>query len=198
MTPLPITDQVTTPNNQSSKDDRPPYAKPYQCAKCGKSYEQPQYLNRHVKTDHAQLFARDDCNETFLSTSALISHTKQVHIEADLSCPICDQLLTSEMAVNRHMRSIHKIEETPMKFKCNICNVEFARTQDLNRHANDVHEKRTSFKCTQCQKEFAQKDALSRHLKGVHEKIKNFKCTQCHQEFARDSHLSRHITDVHE
>ena len=90
-------------HSSGSKNLKPEYTKPYQCTTCGKSYEQPQYLNRHVKTDHREIFACDECAENFSSVQALITHTKAIHIEADLSCPICDRKLTSEAAVSEHL-----------------------------------------------------------------------------------------------
>ena len=49
-------------------------------------------------------------------------------------------------------------------FKCDTCNGNFGRKDDLNKHIAAVHEVEKSFKCDTCNANFARKDNLKSNL----------------------------------
>ena len=55
-------------------------------------------------------------------------------------------------------------------FRCEICEVSFARESHLKRHISSVHEGNKEQKCEECKKKnFAEKSKLKVHVISVHE-----------------------------
>ncbi len=48
-----------------------------------------------------------------------------------------------------------------------------------------------SYKCESCEKEFSRKDNLTRHVRNKHENI-SFACPKCNRTFARESSRNQH------
>lgn len=83
-------------------------------------------------------------------------------------------------------------------FKCDRCDKEFVRKDNLSRHLN-VHNG-TSFECVRCSVKFTRADALKRHLKNAHnmDNEKFFhKCNKCEIQFTRIDNLKRHEKHQH-
>ena len=74
-----------------------------------------------------------------------------------------------------------------IKFKCEICDKELSRKDELKRHKLSVHSKNIEFKCIVCERKFSRKDNLLAH--------KNVccKCKHCHEQFPSPSELLNHI-----
>ncbi len=49
-------------------------------------------------------------------------------------------------------------------FKCDTCNANFGRQDDLNKHIATVHEGKKSFKCDTCNANFARKHNLKSNV----------------------------------
>ena len=78
-------------------------------------------------------------------------------------------------------------------FKCEKCNVSFAKKGEINRHIAVVHEKKKPFQCNICEKSFPSKSRLNVHASEVHEKKHPFKCIMCDGSFSRKWSLSVHV-----
>ena len=191
---------------KGSNNPTPGCAKEYRCVTCGKSYAQPQYLNCHVRTEHDEVFGCDECNENFPSTSALITHTKEVHIEADLSCPICNRLLASEITIIQHMRYVHKIQDIPQKRNEKHLRSEVEENDtDQENHTeadnfdyNQSHSnlKLERFQCKVCKLEYKHKKHLNRHMRSDHEEASHM-CIECKASFSRKDVLLKHMKESH-
>ena len=81
-------------------------------------------------------------------------------------------------------------------FTCNLCNKEFNRKQNLQRHLKKKYPcvKKEEFKCEFCNKSYKYNFTLKRHLKTC--KVKQemrFKCDFCKSGFTNDFSLKRHL-----
>ena len=87
-------------------------------------------------------------------------------------------------------------------FTCNLCNKEFSRKQNLQRHLKKKYPcvkkeggvEKEEFKCEFCNKSYKYNFTLKRHLKTC--KVKQemrFKCDFCKSGFTNDFSLKRHL-----
>jgi uncharacterized C2H2 Zn-finger protein len=60
--------------------------------------------------------------------------------------------------------SEYSFTKSDKPFKCDKCDISFARIHDLKRHQKK-HENIKEFRCPSCKKTFARKDSLMRHVK---------------------------------
>ena len=186
----------------------------YQCPSCEKSFLRPQFLNRHIKTDHKDMETCDECGEMLPNIVSLLKHIESVHISPDVTCPVCDKSFKSENEVKQHLQDFHKEgkksksvgqdeSSEPKKksakgnFQCQSCSKSFVQKQSLTRHVKSVHDK-VLHSCDQCGKTFTQKDHLGRHISEIHCVEQRFNCPHCNEYFTRNDNLTRHVLDLHE
>ena len=62
------------------------------------------------------------------------------------------------------------------KFRCDRCEYEATRSDNLKRHVRSVHAKEKDFKCELCEYAARQPSDLKRHVLAVHDKMKKFTC----------------------
>ena len=136
----------------------PEAAHGYICDKCGKSFIRPQFLNRHIKTDHPITFLCDECIENFSNSHLLMNHIKKMHLSSqDKTCPICNMTFSSELLANSHVQNTHNpnvnnIEEHKSKSKCNESNA-------------------GNFCCNDCNYTTLKKANLDWHVKSKHKTV---------------------------
>ena len=88
---------------------------------------------------------------------------------------------------------INKTEPSNSKFFCNICQHQFNKRNNFNRHKtrkHGTHEK--NFECNECNTKFTTKEYLKRHTAGVHGGLK-FKCKTCNLELKSSNGLKYHL-----
>ena len=86
-------------------------------------------------------------------------------------------------------------------FTCNLCNKEFNRKQNLQRHLKKKYPcvKKEEFKCEFCNKSYKYNFTLKRHLKTCkvkqekEEEDKKLKCEFCNKSYKQKQHLTRHL-----
>ena len=61
-------------------------------------------------------------------------------------------------------------------YKCNLCELEFAKKSSLKTHYSAIHQEKRYLKCNICDKTITQNTYLKRHIIAVHDKAKSFKC----------------------
>merc|ERR1712126_102340 len=81
-----------------------------------------------------------------------------------------------------------------MRYKCELCEIEFRRAGNRREHVKSVHEK-IRFPCNMCQYQGTKK-ALTKHKQSVHQGIK-FPCTICGHKASAKSSLNSHIVNTH-
>ena len=121
---------------------------------------------------------------------------------------------------DEHVLNVH---EGKNSFKCDICELMYAKKQKLNKHTKKVHGKNTSsgdpgiamkinneptpkrekpYQCAMCNTEFEKKVAFNEHIsnfdcKAIFDGKKSFNCDLCEKAFASQKNLNRHIKNVH-
>ncbi|XP_061196274.1 gastrula zinc finger protein XlCGF8.2DB-like [Saccostrea echinata] len=84
----------------------------------------------------------------------------------------------------------------PKSCICTICNKNFTRKPDLDRHVRNVHTLRTgTHSCFICDKRFKERAHLKRHVESVHGKTlpTPFTCGLCQEAFTTDRLLQLHM-----
>lgn len=154
-----------------------------------------QTLNRHIKADHNKMsYTCRKCRLIFSRIDRLSHHIKELHLSDDLTYSICDQSFDSIKLVAMQIKADRNLKDM---FGCTKCSMRLSRSDNLERHVNEIHEREKSVKCSQCEEVFARKQQLTRHIKDVHKKEKNYKCSQCEVVFAREQNLTQHIKELH-
>ena len=83
-------------------------------------------------------------------------------------------------------------------FKCEFCDLSFARKAVLDNHTAAVHEQRKPFICNIFSKSFKLKGKLTRHTSEVHERKTSLQCRICDRSYTRKQKLNAHIEAIHE
>ena len=100
--------------------------------------------------------------------------------------------ISSLRVLRGHQRHVHKAA----KSFCPVCEENFSRQDNLQRHMSDVHKEATPVYCSHCEKGFSRIVSLERHISEVHKKTSH-RCPKCNMFFTREETLDRHISDVH-
>ena len=137
--------------------------------------------------------------------------SKFANTSADLICPECHLVFSTEENVKIHMKNVHsksediissrgyKLHKVIKNFKCELCPFKTNNRRNLNAHINGVHNE--NHVCIECGYTYGCKQNLKRHIDEVHEKIKGnnkFKCEKCPYTSGRKQRLKSHIEVVHE
>ncbi len=169
------------PQKQKAKGKkRGPKKGPLQCSQCEMTFRNPVRLEKHERS-HA------------------INTPKRT-----VKCDHCNLMFKFEHSLNDHIKSFH--DELKV-FKCEICNREFSRWFNLQRHTVRNHkdslvhlrkEVVEKSECQICQQTFTTTESARRHMNLVHNKdAKRFVCDQCGKSFALNQGLRRHVASLH-
>ena len=146
------------------------------------------------------------CGKQFKSHKMLTQHNRDVHIEGDFPCTLCDKTFRTKKHLANHVFIKHKEKES---MQCNSksddiqCTYETTSVSNLNKHKKRVHEKIAippNFACSSCDFKTASKFSLKRHNVSCKKSVEllphEISCTQCRKTFSTQKALSRH-TKVH-
>lgn len=84
------------------------------------------------------------------------------------------------------------------QYSCHLCEANFKRRSDMNRHVRVVHEKQRPFQCPQCLQRFGEKSNMQKHVRMVHQNIRGFHCNHCGAKFGQRGNCEAHVRAVHE
>jgi len=171
----------------------------YRCHKCMLTFRSLEDIGSHMYQVHPiggegevesarPGFECPKCPKKFHYAEMLAKHlTEDAHIHR---CHKCDQVLTCERYLRKHLEKQHTTQENT---KCKTCHKTFHSIYYLIQHQR-IHTKELPFACTQCGKAFNRKDQLKRH-QLIHDKNKKFKCphSNCKKEFTRNDKLKEHL-----
>ena len=87
-------------------------------------------------------------------------------------CVSCDQIISDEKTLRKHMKSKHVHRSIEKKWACTECDYSTDLICDYRRHFV-THSKVKAYKCDTCGKSFTQKFNFTRHIKSVHTKESN-------------------------
>nr|XP_020464127.1 zinc finger protein 235-like isoform X2 [Monopterus albus] len=139
----------------------------YECPECGMSFVRRTRLLGHLRVHRSHKPFRskpprcDQCNKTFTSVKAWLSHT-EVHKEKPFWCLVCAKGFRDEGSLDGHLQG-HSLRQ----HKCDICHRRFKTSSHLVNHSN-THTGAKPHQCSFCGKSFAQPGNLIGHRNRYH------------------------------
>ncbi|GFQ99274.1 uncharacterized protein TNCT_488601 [Trichonephila clavata] len=152
---------------------------PFKCSveDCGKTFDRPSRLKRHMKIHKGYPCKKPDCDKVFEKWSLYTRHVKDCHPPA-YKCDGCSKIFSSSYALKLHSR-IHN-ELRPV-FDCQVpnCSRYYFFKRNLNHHMKKYHAKRP-YTCdkTNCFKSFKTEDDLTNHILNHDKKRKSRRKTK--------------------
>lgn len=218
--------------------------KPFQCESCRQVFRLKQHLERHTCNIHTKkpkdakigpvpeeliglkLFECYLCSERFQFNQAYLKlHFQSKHINGTVyECDFCAKLFLQKNSILTHLHRAH-VHGTTKRHKCNVCDSQFNRIDDLKYHLKSHHEKTSQkfqcdfcpmllstrsiwrihrkthtglkpYECEYCEKRFLKPGCLKRHTM-THTGERPFGCNICFQKFSRNHLLTDHKRNVH-
>ena len=137
----------------------------FSCDQCGKVYTRKHNLVQHVKVKHQNFtYKCQECNLEYSSRSNLDVHVKAKHKNVTYKCKDCDAEYKYRQEYTQHVRSKH----LGVRHKCELCGKKFINKASLKDHIQSTHKKLKPFKCQDCNLKYARKQCLWVHRKRMH------------------------------
>ena len=131
-------DELTTPTTPKRREEKEEKRvekrlskKTIPCPHCGKMFDRPSLLERHVRTHTGERpYSCEFCNKTFSTSSSLNTH-RRIHTgERPHKCETCGKSFTASSNLYYHRMTHVKDKPHP----CNSCLKSFSTPGDLRSH----------------------------------------------------------------
>lgn len=167
----------------------------FKCIVCGIKYILWDDFSQHLCQGFA--IQCSYCDESFVSTIALLNHLDISHDEKTLyKCEKCAQFFSMALLRQYHMAHAHHLNEKSDEskpFVCKTCKKGFRSKVSLRNH-EEIHSDQKQLLCFECGKRFKTSSSLHQHRIGHSEKT--LKCPDCPMTFNRIAGYRKH-RDVH-
>lgn len=175
-----------------------PGLKVHKCGVCGKDFNRPNHLKRHMTSHSADKpYSCDICTRSFSRRDHLHQHQKLHTQSGDHPCEICEKPFNRADQLAKHKAAKHGIGDKvslmgEKKFICDLCQKGFTTEKYRDVHMK-AHNGEKIYRCKVCEKSFLSKSHLTEHMKFHNEHSKKFLCSECGQRFIRNDYLVIHM-----
>jgi hypothetical protein len=166
------------------------------CPTCKKNFTSRNSLHNHLATHNTselRLFLCNICGHSFKTRKDLSRHASLHDSSKHKTCQECGMSFKTSFHLKRHSLTRHS---NLRPFKCNHCDMQFARKDKLKQH-EAKHINHPLYQCSQCSKGFYRKEHLKDHEISKHSKQYPFSCEHCNKGFVHAKDLHRHIRVRH-
>ncbi|KAL5020490.1 hypothetical protein ScPMuIL_003382 [Solemya velum] len=195
------------------------------CDLCGKYLISHYSLTEHLETHRGYaLFKCGVCDRAFLKLSVLLEHMS-IHPEKKYKCGVCSQEIETQEALGEHIKGHDHMGDATV-YACSMCDEGLADKDQYKKHIAEEHSPEQSYKCHICQREFSRRNNLQRHIRShsaklyecdlcgrqfnetfylemhrkIHTNVHKYKCESCDEEFSERlkylEHMKKHAEQV--
>uniref|UniRef100_A0A146LVF8 Zinc finger protein 62 n=1 Tax=Lygus hesperus TaxID=30085 RepID=A0A146LVF8_LYGHE len=191
----------------SDKEDPQPRKKgPQMCDVCGKIYDRPCTLKRHMLVhSDTKAYKCSKCDYRAAQKSSLTSH-ERVHEGRKFACDMCDFKARRSYGLKMHKLTNHSTERP---FKCEHCSRGFPDVGALNYHNKVRHSSSTEgagktvkldetqykYTCDICGRKFISEFRYRTHIEG--HKGQTYQCYACNFKTVSRNSIIRHLAQQH-
>lgn len=167
----------------------------YLCQVCSFNFETFGAIERHMNT-HYRNYVCEDCGSGFVTRHRLKIHKYNLHsIKGTFPCELCKKTFPNHRRLKIHNDFVHKATK---KLQCPKCPAKFSYYYVRQKHLLDVHgETPVIYKCNVCEKEFKRRYPLSIHIKKEHLSQGDFNCELCSYTCFSSNELKVHLVKSH-
>lgn len=196
--PVDISDVVSqTEPSIVENQSRPKFT----CDICQASILSKEALKKHMRFKHMTKFIKCKICSKHLSPSSLYMHNRIQHApKLYVECTICNAKLKHERILMKHLKQIHKIDNSkkgpqPFERVCVKCGRVFTNKNTFYDHVRIKHArdpKKFRVTCEICQATFNKRYTLLQHIARIHNETKSH-CPICQKVILDKNALKLHI-----
>ncbi|KOB77593.1 hypothetical protein OBRU01_01976, partial [Operophtera brumata] len=150
--------------------------RPYVCDVCGQNFVQTSKLQRHkLKHTKEKKHTCVQCNKAFTNMTALRKHMLIHTEERPYACPTCGRRFRDNSNFQKHVKKHNNCEYVAINASLN--------TNIRQEDAGDTYSK--PFRCKVCERNFRRKDNLERHIRNTHPTYTASAAVECDQTALR-------------